>query len=128
MPIFCQCVCGLELECLTAQAGRKVMCPKCRSDLTVPPRSTTHRPEAIPDLGIVIPTAEAGKVLSKVRRPAVARRRVNTGGGIAMGLLTVVAGYLALGMTQRYSPEMLIGMIAALTGIGIIAAIQGASD
>ena len=51
MIVF-DCICGTEIEALDGQAGRKLMCPVCRSDLTVPPRTTASRPEVIPDLGI----------------------------------------------------------------------------
>jgi hypothetical protein len=55
MPIFFTCVCGLEIEAMSAQVGCKVMCPVCRSDLVVPRRPPPARPEPIPDLGIVVP-------------------------------------------------------------------------
>jgi hypothetical protein len=57
MPIDFACVCGFEVQTLDGQVGRKVICPMCRSDLTVPPRSTLRHPEAAPNLGIVLESA-----------------------------------------------------------------------
>lgn len=54
MAIIFDCICGFEVKALDGQAGRKVLCPVCRSDLTVPPRSTPWRPAPVPDLGIAI--------------------------------------------------------------------------
>lgn len=64
--VYFYCVCGLEIEALDGQVGRKVMCPSCRSDLTVPATSIVGRQEMIPDLGIVVPRSMS---LLPLKRP-----------------------------------------------------------
>jgi hypothetical protein len=73
MAIIFDCVCGKEIQALDAQAGHKVLCPVCRSDLTVPPRSTAVRPEVIPDLGVFI-----GEPIQLSTRPSRSRVRTSS--------------------------------------------------
>lgn len=66
MAIEFDCVCGEELHALTGQAGRRLTCPRCRSDLVVPPRSTPRRREAMPELGV--DTAPPVRLTDRPRR------------------------------------------------------------
>jgi hypothetical protein len=75
MAITFACVCGTELEALDGQVGRKVMCPVCRSDLTVPSRSLTFPTNAVPDLGIQIDSPVRSVVLSR-RKPPGSRNSI----------------------------------------------------
>jgi hypothetical protein len=120
MAIAFDCVCGIEIEALDGQAGRRVVCPGCRSDLTVPRRSTARRPEPVPDLGIdlaspVRPNLNPGKRKAR-RRPsawdegmleALPRLLRLVGGAIgALFLLVVVWGlFFAPGRAAVAPPE-----------------------
>lgn len=96
MPIYFDCVCGTEIEALDGQVGLKVMCPACRSDLTVPPRSTAVRPEVVPDLGIVV-SRSFDLTPKRMVKPALARRRPGLFGPVlAFFGLAVFAAWLLL--------------------------------
>ena len=84
MSVFFACACGTEIEALDGQVGRKVRCPACRSELTVPRRSVKWKPEPVPDLGIVIPDVPA---LSEGPRRSRGRVRREVVRNAAVGLL-----------------------------------------
>jgi hypothetical protein len=106
MAIVFECICGTTIEALVGQIGRKVMCPSCRSDLTVPTRSWS-RPEVMPDLGIKL--AEPGPLTPRRRRrraPGVAARKSGVapiGPGVAL-LVATLAGGWGLLSHQRSGP------------------------
>jgi hypothetical protein len=94
MPIFFDCICGTEIEALDGQAGRKLMCPSCRSDLTVPPRTTAVRPEVIPDLGI--DTAPRLRLYPKRRPSSRPHPLMTLLVGACQGTVMLFAGSLVL--------------------------------
>ena len=103
MPILFDCVCGTELEALDGQVGRKIMCPACRSDLTVPPRSTARDTWREPvDLGIDLATSSP--------RPSPGPRATPAAPMNGVGLVSLGFGILS------YPPTFLawLGVAAAL--------------
>jgi hypothetical protein len=84
MPIIFDCACGAEIEALDGQVGRKLRCPACRSELTVPRRSVKWKPEPVPDLGIAIPDVTALSERPRRSRAGIRRAIVRNA---AVGLL-----------------------------------------
>jgi hypothetical protein len=84
MPITFDCACGAEIEALDGQAGRKVRCPSCRSEVSVPRKSVRWEPGPIPDLGIAIPDAQELSQRPRRSRASVRRAVVRNA---AVGLL-----------------------------------------
>jgi len=107
MVILFACPCGTEIEAMSAQVGRQVACPACRSLLTVPKRPVSRdaTTDGV-DLGIEIDRpAFRGARKTITRRGAAANGWcVGAAGMVLGGLLTSLAHHFGWAVPTR-SPE-----------------------